>query len=147
MEDGTVEFYYDISEVPLEYQNYLIEPEMLARQTNVSIKSISINVDKAFLEISENILVNNEIELKLGAVIFEDEISVVRDSFDDFEYLKSEKNGICEQNIFTKRNGDMEIEYTICFFDSNYKYYISGCMMLDDLKVIANNYMKEMLNR
>ena len=66
---------------------------------------------------------------------------------DDFEYLKSEKNGICEQNIFTKRNGDMEIEYTICFFDSNYKYYISGCMMLDDLKVIANNYMKEMLNR
>lgn len=147
MEDGKIEFYYKISEVPLEYQNYLIEPDILDRQSNMSIQAIRINVEGAFLKISENILMNNDNELKLGVVIFEDELSVVRDSFDDFEYLRSENNGICEQNIFAKRTCDMEIEYAICFFESNRKYYISSQMSLDKLRDIANNYMKSMLNK
>ena len=147
MEKGTIEFYDTISDVPLEYQYYLVEPNVIGRKSNTSIKSISINIESAFVRICENILIDNNMEIKLGVVIFEDEISVVRDSFDDFEYLRSENNGICEQDIFSKRNYDMEIEYAICFFDSNNKYYISSRMVLDELKDVANNYMKVMLNR
>lgn len=147
LEIGSIRTYSDFSKVPEEYQHYLMKPEEIEEMGRTEVKKINVSENSAFVKVNEIILFEGDIEIKLGVTIFEDKINVVRDSYDDYEYLETENNSICEYNIFSKTNYDMEIEYAICFYDGNKKYYISSCMMLDELKNIANNYMTVMLNK
>lgn len=144
---GSTRLYSDFLKVPTEYRQYLIKPEEIEGLEVAEVNMINVIEDGAFVKVNLILLLDETIEIKLGVTIFEDAKNVVRDSFDDYEYLETENNGICEQKIFSKRNHDMKMEYAICFYDSNKKYYISSCMMLSELKDIANSYMAVVLSR
>lgn len=147
MDLGIVEFYYELSEVPKEYQQYLVDPINVEGLEMADVELTLVHKTIAFQEIGTELLLEKEKKIECGVTIFENETRVIRDSYDEFQYQYSIKKEECTIDVHVKENTDKKIEYMVCMYDNNKKFFVSGEMEINDLVFILESYVYSILKK
>ena len=141
IEDEVVQYYYETDNVPVEYRAYLIEPIDIDGLVKMEIEFVKIHKARAMINISANILVGYDERIECGITIFEDELRVVRNSYDEYDYQYSiQTNKVLE--IYEKKNKEGEKEYAVVCYENNNKIYVLGQLEVDILVDIAESYLE-----
>ena len=141
MDVGTGEYYYEIEDVPEKYRKYLFVPDITSELDEVRFDFLVVEKNRAFQKISGAWLVRGITRLNVGVMIYEDEIRVVRDEYDQYVYKYSYGDNNHEHDVFEKENINGEKEYSIFFYDDNKKYFVSGQLEVEMMEKLAIEYM------
>lgn len=79
-------------------------------------------------------------EIVLGSWIYQDALSYHEEGFIDYIFVENYEIDQQQMRIYSKTEEPGKIYYIICFYDTNYKYFIRGQDNLEELKVLAVQY-------
>ncbi|MBE5892601.1 MAG: hypothetical protein E7286_04375 [Lachnospiraceae bacterium] len=135
------EYYYELEDVPEEYQKYLFVSDIISELGEGELDGIVVENSDAFQKVRESWYVKGNKKLSAGVVIYEGEVRVVRDKYDQYRYQYSYSVDNYEHDIFEKEDANGEKEYSIFFYDKNKKYFVAGQLDVERMKELAIEYM------
>lgn len=141
---GREKWYERIEDVPVEYQQYLVSPEVVEELDGYTVENIKIVETNIVKKVSEVLVTKSNKRLILGVMVYGEEVVVVRERYDDLEYQYT-KSGRFEQDIFVKKTEEEGLEYSLFFYQNNKKYYVSGQTDLSELESIAEQFFDKIL--
>lgn len=146
MEENVEAKYSSIDEVPEEYRQYVVEKDRISLLEEYEFQGCLCEKTRTFDMIKEeffNLKEKKKIDFMVN--IYPDKVSVVRESFDSYNYICTNLIGDKEQDVFVKKEEDGTLEYMIIFYKDNRKYYVSGNEKLEFLEKVSEEYMKLVL--
>jgi len=146
MEDIIKGVYGNIEELPEEYRQYMMEcgdVELLQGfelQGYWCEKGITFNkVREEFKKSGGDIIIN------LGVLIYPDNVTVTRETFENYDYLHTNYVDERELDVFVKEEEMGKLEYMVLFYENNKKFFVSGNEKVDLLEAVCEEYMKWVL--
>lgn len=142
IEDGNVKYYHDISKLPEEYRKYIEKLRKIEEIKGCEIEYIEVYEVTDTIRIGVILVLEKEKRLEVGIMIFEKEVSVIRENYDNLEYKYTKCKGNNVYDVFTKINMEGNEERLISFYENNIKYFLTGELDIDFLEKIALKYME-----
>lgn len=146
MEEVVKEKYASIEEVPEGYRQYVLDKDSISLLQEYEFQGYWCEGTRTFCTINEEFVsLDKEKIINLVVTIYPDKTSIIRDTFENYDYLYNNTIGDKEQEIFVKEEEDGSFKYMIIFYEDNKKYYISGNEELEFLEKVSEEYMKLVL--
>lgn len=146
MEENVEAKYSSIDEVPEEYRQYVVEKDRISLLEEYEFQGCWYEEGLTFSMIREEFVnSDNGKILNFVATLYPDEVRVITDTFENYDYLYNNPIGDKEQEIFVKEEKDGSLKYMIIFYEDNKKYYVSGNDELEFLEKVSEEYMKLVL--
>ena len=137
---GQPEWYYEYEDVPEEYRKYLFVSGIISELGKGELEGIVIEKGIALQKISEFWVVEGNKEVNVGTMVYEGEVRVVRDKYEQYVYQYSYIENNYEHDVFEKENDSGEKEYSIFFYEGNKKYFVIGQLDVEAMIKLASQY-------
>lgn len=142
------EKYYFKEQIPEQYHKYIIEKEKIDQLKDFNLKVVTINKANTYLRIKQ--WFTDESEEKnvcIGALVYEENIRLARDSHIKEEIQTIEEDGKIEDGVLVRENKIGSENTKIYFYMSNIKYVVEGDIDAETLIQIAEVYRDSILKQ
>jgi len=142
VEENNETVYNSISEVPEEYQQYLVNKEDISLLDGFDLASIERLEIGSAQSIREIFISDKKCrEVRIGILIYKDETMIAGDKFVDYDFLYTNVIDKKEQEVYKKQEKNGDIKYLVLFYEGNKKYFVSGNESVEFLEAVSEEYM------
>ena len=135
--------YTTLDEVPEEYRKYIWEPEQVPQ----GMKFVHYDIvktkdwDRVMCYYYDN---EQNARLEFISRIFVQGIEYHSQKFDSYDFMYSkEYNGTILE--YFKQEGEGDTEYAVSFLHDKIQYVVRGCLSLEEIEELANEYCKDIM--
>lgn len=146
MEENVNNIYYNIEDVPEEYQEYFVDFNEMETLKGYELSQIEISEYEGSRQIFF-LLQKEKQEIYLGVRVFQNNVVVRESSFDDYEYVGNEEINGNELEVYQKADNIDGWDAIICFYDESIQYFTYGNCSIEVLELFAAEYAEKIFEK
>ena len=143
--DSEAKGYSTMEEIPEEYQQYVIKKDSISQLKEYEFQGYWCQKTSTF-SMFEELFFKEEKTIKLGVTIYPDEVRIITDTFDNYNYLHTNYIGEKELDVYVKEENTGKLNYMIMFYEENRKYFVAGTEDMEILEAVSEKYMNLVLD-